>query len=160
MLVRYLILCAAVILMGNNAFSQQSLILQKLSGDADLILTGKVTKQQSGWTQNKSRIITYTTIKANDIIKGNSNQSDIVVVHPGGEIDGVGELYTHMPTFKDDEEVLLFLKKDNKSSDYNVLYGEEGKIALMNSPSGEKVTASQMPVNMLKLQIQKYLNRQ
>jgi hypothetical protein len=160
MLVRYLILFAAVILIGTQSFPQQSLILQRLSGDADLILTGKVTKQQSGWIQNKTRIVTYTTIKANDVIKGNPNQSDIVVVHPGGEIDGIGELYTHMPTFKDDEEVLLFLKKDDKSSDYNVLYGEEGKIALMNSPGGEKVTASQMPVNMLKLQIQKYLNRQ
>jgi hypothetical protein len=149
-----------IIMLGGYSFSQEALKLQKLSGDADLILTGKVTKQQSGWTQDKSRIITYTTVTASDFIKGNSSQNSVVIVHPGGEIDGVGELYSHMPTFKDDEEVLLFLKKDKKSPDYSVLYGEEGKIALMNSPSGEKVTASNIPVNMLKTQIQKYINQQ
>lgn len=160
MSIRSLILCYIVILLCGQAFSQEDVKLQRLSGDADLILTGKVAKQESGWTQDKSRIITYTTIKADEFLKGNSNQNSVVVVHPGGEVDGVGELYTHMPTFKNDEEVLLFLVKDKKSTNYNVLYGEEGKVALMNSPSGEKVTASNIPVNTLKVQIQKYLNRQ
>lgn len=160
MSVRSLILYCIVILLSGQLFPQEAVKLQRLSGDADLILTGKVTKQESGWTQNKTRIITYTTITADEFIKGNSNQNSVVVVHPGGEVDGVGELYSHMPTFKNDEEVLVFLKKDKTGSDYNVLYGEEGKIALMNLPSGEKVTASNVPVNTLKVQIQKYLNRQ
>jgi len=163
MSIKSVVLICFVMLLGGLSpaiYSQQMAELQKLSKDADVILTGKVTKQQSAWNQDKSRIITYTTVKANEYIKGNTNNNYVVISHPGGEIDGVGEMYTHMPTFTDDEEVLLFLKNNKDNSDYNVLYGEEGKIAILNSGSGEKVTAFNVPVKMLKSQIQKYVSHQ
>jgi hypothetical protein len=134
--------------------------IEALSRDADVIITGKVTKQQSEWNRDKTRIVTYTTVKAEEYLKGNIHNSFLIVSHPGGEVDGVGEIYSHMPTFKDDEEVLLFLKNDKKGNQYRVLYGEKGKIAIMNSKSGEKLTALNVPVKMLKAQIQKYTNRQ
>jgi hypothetical protein len=145
----------------STSFSQQaSLKFQKLSRDADIILTGKVTKQQSAWNQNKTRIITYTTIEAEEYLKGNTSKNFLIVNHPGGEVGDVGEIYTHMPTFKDDEKVLLFLKNDKKSDGYKVLYGEDGKIDIMKSGSGEMVTASNIPIRMLKAQIQKYVSHQ
>ncbi len=64
-----------------------------------------------------------------------------------------------MPTFRNYEEVLLFLKKDKTGTDYKVVGGEEGKIVIMNSVSGEKITASNVPVKMLKAQIREFTNQ-
>ena len=157
--VKAFILCCLMILLSGsfyNLFPQEAAKLQKMSRDADLILTGKVIKQQSAWNQNKTRIITSTTIEAEEYLKGNAGRKFLVVNHPGGEVGGVGEIYTHMPTFKDNEEMLLFLKNDKKGNDYKVLYGEDGKIDIMNSASGEKVTTSNIPIRILKAQVQKY----
>ena len=130
--------------------------VKALAKGADVILTGKVTKQQSEWAQNKSRIITKTTIQVNEYIKGNGTNGFVVINHPGGEVDGVGELYSHMPEFKNDEEVLLFLKKDKKGTDYKVFAGEEGKISLLKNKSGQIMTASKIPLNSLKAEIKSY----
>ncbi len=130
--------------------------VKALSRGADVILTGKVTKQKSEWAQNKSRIITKTTIQVDEYIKGNGTKGSVVINHPGGEVDGVGELYSHMPAFQNNEEVLLFLKKDNKSNDYKVFAGEDGKISLLKDKSGEITTASRIPLSSLKAQIKSY----
>ncbi len=130
--------------------------VKALSRGADVILTGKVTKQQSEWTQNKSRIITRTTIQVDEYLKGNTANGFVVVNHPGGEVDGVGELYSHMPEFQNDEEVLLFLKKDKKSNDYKVFAGEDGKISLLKDQSGQITTASKISLSSLKARIKSY----
>jgi len=158
---RLFLFCLLILLFSSvtELFPQQDVILRKLSGDADVILTGKVIKQESAWNENKTRIITHTTIKSDEYLKGNVTAGSVVVTHPGGEVDGVGEIYSHMPAFRNDEEVLVFLKKNKTGSDYNIVGGEEGKIVIMNSASGEKITASNVPVNMLKAQIQKFTNQ-
>lgn len=132
--------------------------IRSLSKGADVILTGKVMKQKSEWAENKSRIITKTTIQVDEYLKGNGNNNSVVVNHPGGEVDGVGELYSHMPEFKDNEEVLIFLKKDANSSEFKVFSGEGGKISLISNSSGEKVTPSNISLNTLKMQIKSYTN--
>jgi hypothetical protein len=139
----------------STSFSQQvAARLQQLTKEADVILTGKVTEQQSSWNQNKTRIITHTTIQVEDYIKGDNTGNIVVVNHLGGEVGDVGELYSHMPEFKNDEEVLLFLKKDKSNTGYQVYSGEDGKISIMNNPkTGEKVTALNIPVGVIKKQI-------
>lgn len=140
-----------------SGFSQSNQAeVKALSRGADVILTGKVTKQQSAWVQNKSRIMTQTTVQVSEYLKGTGTNGYVVINHPGGEIDGVGELYSHMPEFQNDEEVLLFLKKDKMGNDYKVFAGEEGKISLLKDNSGEIVTASRVPLNSLKAQIKSY----
>jgi hypothetical protein len=149
-----------VLIIFSLQFTSYSQSFQKevkaLSRGADVILTGKVTNQESEWTRNRSRIITKTTIQVDEYLKGNSHLNTIVVNHPGGEVDGVGELYSHMPEFQNNEEVLLFLKKDKESNDYRVFAGEDGKIALLKDQSGETMTASRIPLSSLKAQIKSY----
>jgi hypothetical protein len=144
-----------------NALSQtfQS-EMKALAKGADVILTGKVVQQKSDWIQNKSRIVTRTTIQVSEYLKGDRNENTVVVNHPGGEVDGVGELYTHMPEFSDNEEVLLFLKKDTKSPEYKVFSGEDGKISLIRNKDGEIITPSNISLNTLKMQIKSYTNQQ
>ena len=132
--------------------------LNELSKGADVILTGKVTQQVSNWNENNTRIYTQATIQVAEYIKGNSAGNTVTVKYPGGEVGEIGEMYSHMPRFEDNEDVLVFLKKDD-NNDYRVFSGTEGKINLIDDPqTGEKVTSSNLRINSLKAQIKSYLN--
>ena len=143
------------------SFAQNEVVvLKKLAQKADVILIGKVVKKESGWNASKTRIFTKTTIKAEEYIKGTYNENLLEVVYPGGEIDGVGEIYTHMPKFEDNEEALIFLKKDKKKKTYKVLSGEIGKIKILtDNKSDEKITSSNLQLEALKKQIKSYIKR-
>ena len=145
-----------------TSFAQkESSQLKKLSKGADVILTGKVTQKKSGWNENKTRIYTRATIKVDEYLKGKNNGNSVEITYPGGEVGDIGELYTHMPKFAENEEVLVFLKKDNKNKGYKVLNGEEGKNTVLNdSKTKEKVTSSNMSIKALKAQIKSFISEQ
>jgi len=143
-----------------SSFAQfSSSEIKNLTYGADIILTGKVTEQASSWNENKTRIYTKATIQVEEYLKGNNTGGTVTVNYPGGEIGEIGEMYSHMPRFKDNEEVLVFLEKSGNNTDYKVLNGEEGKITLLNDETtGEKTTNSNIPLNSLKQQIINHLN--
>jgi hypothetical protein len=152
-----------IIFFGINCFvfpQQHASVVQKLSKDADLILTGKVTAKKSHWDAGKTKILTQVNIRVDEYLKAENNQKDIYVTHLGGEVGEVGELYSHTPTFKQDEEVLLFLKKDGQNN-YKVLNGEDGKLTVHNDErTGEKVTSSNEKISELKNEIRNYIKQQ
>lgn len=133
--------------------------INTMSKGADVILTGKVTEQASSWNESKTRIYTQATILVDEYIKGNGTGNTVTVKYLGGEVGEIGEKYSHMPRFEDKEEVLVFLKKDEKSPDYKVYNGENGKISVIKDPkTGEKVTTSNVQINSLKAQIKNFIN--
>jgi hypothetical protein len=135
--------------------------IKMLSKGADVILTGKVTKQNSIWNKNKTRIYTEATLQVDEYIKGNSGSNSVVVTYPGGEVGDVGEWYSHMPSFKKDEEILLFAKKDKQDSHFKVFDGENGKMTLYrDKKTGEKITSSNVKVSTLKKEIKSYVDKQ
>jgi hypothetical protein len=144
------------ILAQNNTTS-----LKQMSTEADLILAGKVVSQNSNWNKENTRIYTSVTIEVDELIKGSSTENKITVVHPGGEVGEIGELYSHTPKFVKNEEVLLFTKKDINGRNYKVLKGEEGKLTIFtDQKSGEKVTSSNKKVSALKTKIKNYVKKQ
>jgi len=135
--------------------------IKDLSRGAEVILTGKVKEQKANWNEDKTRIFTRVTIEVDEFVKGNRNSNSVVVTHPGGEVGEVGELYTHMPTFVNDEEVLLFLKKSKVENEYSVFDGENGKISLIkDEKTSEKRTTSGKKVSTLKKEIKNYVEKQ
>ncbi len=135
--------------------------IKMLSKGADVILTGKVSKQKSNWNKNKTRIYTEATLQVDEYIKGNNGSNSVVVTYPGGEVGDVGEWYSHMPSFKNDEEILLFAKKDKQDSHFKVFDGENGKMTLYrDKKTGEKVTSSNIKVSALKKEIKSYVAKQ
>jgi hypothetical protein len=154
LLLVYVVLCLPLII---SAQTLQSGI-PELSKGADAIITGKVVSQKSEWNNGKRAIFTKVTLAVDEYLKGNRSQKSITIMHPGGEVDGIGELYTHVPTFNNDEEVLLFIKKRENSNDYSVFQGESGKITLYVDENGEKVSAQRTKVAFLKNEIQKSLS--
>lgn len=134
--------------------------LKKITSEADVILTGKVIKQTHSWGKSKSKIYTFVTIEVDDYIKGNQTEKTLIVRHPGGEVDGIGELYSHMPKFRDDEEILLFAEKERGSSTYKVVQGEEGKITIYpDKKKGNKTTLFNKNLEAFKKEIKSYVEK-
>ena len=134
--------------------------IQKLAKGADVIVTGKVKEKKSGWNENKTRIYTRATLDVDEYLKGKNDGNSVEITYPGGEVGEVGELYTHMPRFEENEEVLVFLKKDQKNKGYKVMDGEAGKIKVLSNPkTKEKVTSSNRSIKELKTEIKKYINQ-
>jgi len=142
-----------------TTYSQQlSTDIENLSKGADVVLTGKVVQQKSSWNEDRSRIYTNATIQVEEYLKGTTNEESVVVTYLGGEVGDVGELYTHMPRFEDDEEILVFLKSDKTTSSYKVFNGEEGKLSIVyDKNTGEKVTTSNVKISSLKAQIKNFI---
>ena len=139
---------------------QRNAKLKHLTAGADIIVTGKVAKQKSNWNANKTRIFTEATIQVDEYLKGNNKANSVTVTYPGGEVGGIGELYTHMPKFKNNEDVLVFLKKDKKTNSYKVYDGENGEVKIIkDQKTGERVTSSSVRINFLKDQIKSYLKK-
>ena len=156
----YMLMIFSVLLTISIAKNETSR-LAKLSKGADIIVTGKVMEKKSSWNENKTRIYTRATLKVDEFIKGKGNGNSVDILYPGGEVDDVGEIYTHMPTFEQDEEVLVFLKKDDKQNNYRVFQGEEGKIKVINDPERkEKVNGENQSIKALKTEIRNILSDQ
>jgi hypothetical protein len=131
--------------------------IQKLAREADVIVTGKVKEKTSDWNENKTRIYTRATLDVDEYLKGKNDGQAVEIVYPGGEIGEVGELYTHMPKFEENEEVLVFLKKDKKNKSFRVVDGEAGKIkVIFDAEKKEKVTTSNMKIRAIKAEIKKH----
>jgi len=135
--------------------------IKLLTEQSDAIITGKVLTKKSDWNENKSRIFTIATIEVEEYLKGNGNDHQVKIYYPGGEVGEVGEQYSHMPKLNDDEEVLLFMKKDKDEKSFKILNGEDGKLTLYkDNITGEKVTAFNKKVSSLKREIKDFIEKQ
>ena len=135
--------------------------IKNLSEGADMIVTGKVVNQKSEWSSDKSKIYTNVTIQVDEFLKGSNNQNRIVIKNLGGEVGNVGETYSHVPTFQDDEDVLLFVKKSTKDESLRVFEGDEGKLTLYkDKKTGEKVTSKNIKASEIKKEIKNYVEKQ
>ena len=142
----------------NSIAQQNKSELNVLSEGADIIIIGKVSDQNSRWNEDKTRIYTDVNINVDEYLKGNTNRSSIIVTHLGGEVDEVGELYSHIPSFNNEEDVLLFVKKSKDDNTYNVFQGEYGKISLIkDESSGELMTSNKTKLSSLKGEINNHL---
>ncbi len=140
---------------------KQAEMINKMSEEAEVIVIGKVSKTESAWDKTGSRIYTTATVKVDEYLKGNDDPSSVKIVYPGGEVGAVGELYSHMPSFATEEEVLVFLKKRPDGKEYKVLSGENGKIALVtDEKTNEKTTTSNINIETLKARIKSIVEKQ
>lgn len=115
------------------------LTLEKLAQQSDVIAVGTVTAMESEWNDDRSRIQTRVRVAVDEGIKGTATESSIIIVIPGGEVDGIGELYTHSVKFQKNEDVVVFAGKDDKGQ-LTVTNGEQGKFLIQkDTATGKKM---------------------
>jgi hypothetical protein len=112
---------------GAGAISQSKEVsTEALAAQAEVVAVGKVSSLVPQWNEDHSRIVTRVTLSVQNYIKGGTAGQLLTLLVPGGEIDGVGELYSHTAVFQSDENVLVFAQKDPQGN-YRVSAGQQGK---------------------------------
>ena len=110
-----------------------------LAAKADIVAVGKVSALASRWNQDHSRIFTSVTLSVDQYVKGGTPGQALTLVVPGGEVDGVGELYSHTATFQQGESVLVFAEKDARGT-YTVASGQQGKYTVRKDDATGELT--------------------
>lgn len=132
--------CAAAIAFGAVMVKLET---KDLAGQAEAVVVGKVTAAKAQWDEKKTKIITLTTVQIAETVKGDL-KGEVVVRTFGGEVDGLAQLVPGMPQFTKDEEVVLFLKSENKAwhvvglgqGKYNVLREKDKDPVVVNALTG------------------------
>jgi hypothetical protein len=84
----------------------------------------------------------------------------MTITSPGGEVDSVGEWYSHTARFTKGEEVVVFAEKDKKG-DFRVSGGHEGKISIRkDEASGQARVSDRMTLDDLKARIKNAVRAQ
>ena len=122
------------------------LSIEELAGESALVVRARITGQSVHWTANQEGI--YTEIQAvvlGDVASG-SLQGPVVrgrrltIIQAGGEIDGVSLDWTGRPTFRDGEDLILFLQSYDSAAPsdprYLVVGGKQGRMRVLEDPSG------------------------
>ena len=123
------ILC--LVFASSSAFALMlGLRTEKLTRDADLIITGDVEDTESNWTPDKKLIMTTAVVSIAEVIKGKTVEKKIRVLYPGGEVGDIGMKISDEAPLRKGEQVLLFLKPEKQFSNgfsYRISGRAQGK---------------------------------
>jgi len=86
------------------------LSLKKLCLGADAIIFGEVKEIQSQWSLDGSIILTIVTLQIHETLKGKTYTDQVLIQYPGGKVGELALQVEDTPSFRMDEEVLVFLK--------------------------------------------------
>ena len=109
------LLCAAP---GAPQAATRSMSVVQLSGEADLIVRGRVAKVEGRWNGDRSAIHSDVAVAVRDTLKGSlpataaGRRGEVVFSVLGGQVDGVRMVSSSdaLPTVG--EEMVLFLRSD------------------------------------------------
>jgi hypothetical protein len=145
---------------GQASAQTQQLRLEDLAKKAEVVVLGKVTDVRSEWNSERTRIITKVSLDVDQYLKGETAGRTMVITHPGGEVGGVGELYSHTPSFAKGEEVFLFVKKDSKNN-LSIAGGKEGKFKVTKDElTGERMVPGGLTLKMFTSRVMNILGQQ
>ncbi len=103
--------------------------VEELTQKAEVIAVGQVRDMVSEWDETGTRIRTRVLLSVDQFVKGTGSGNTLTLYVPGGEVGSVGEIYSHMPVFKREEQVIVFANQD-KLHHYRVTEGQEGKFTI------------------------------
>lgn len=102
------------------------------------IVVGRCVKSESRWDPTHRWIVTYSTFKVSNTIKGTAAQ-EVTVVVPGGSVGGMHQSSVGLPAFSEGSENVLFIRNTNAGP--TVLYFDQGAYNVTTNARGEKIVA-------------------
>ena len=112
-----IVVCSLLPLASTDAVQADSVKgnLKELTDAADSVLVGTVTDRSSYWNDKHTQIYTSVVFSVEDRLKGEAGPDKITITVPGGEVEGIGEFVSEMPSFDQGEKAVVFLKKLNNA---------------------------------------------
>jgi hypothetical protein len=115
--------------------------------NASAIILGRCIRHESRWTPERRWIVTYSTFAVQKSLKGLVG-SEVVVVLPGGTVDGITQVTSGIPVLPVGNEYVLFLR--NTRLGLSVLYFDQGVYAVRKDSGGEREVIC-VPINIVHL---------
>ena len=108
--------------------------------EARAIVRGKVLSIGSSFDEQQNRIYTYTTLRVQEVIKGQISERKIVIKEEGGQVGMRGSRIFGTPQFTLNENVLLYLDTwaDGSLRVHQLFLG---KFSIVEDPSTGQLTA-------------------
>ncbi len=94
---------------GVEATTVKQLSLEQMVRGSQRIILGRCVSQETYWNKTRTRILTATRFAVTDNLKGES-RGVATVMTVGGTLDGLTQVVSGTPKFRENEEVLLFLE--------------------------------------------------
>jgi len=133
---------------------------EQLTERAEIVAVGRVASLRSEWSSDRKRITTQVTVVVSEYLKGGQQQTTMTIVVPGGEVDGVGETYSHVARFRTNEDVVVFAERDARGN-LRVTGGEQGKYSITgDGPLGRKMVTEESSLEELQVRVQRAVQRQ
>jgi hypothetical protein len=104
--------------------------------NAAAIILGKCVKTEARFDPTGRWIVTYATFNVEDTMKGNG-AGQVTVVTPGGSVNGIHQETIGIPTFREGDEHVIFLK--NTRLGPTPLYFDQGTYEVAAGEHGEKM---------------------
>ena len=119
---------------GLKATTVKRLSLEQMVRGSHGIMLGRCVSQETYWNKSRTRIYTATRFAVTEDLKGGSGKSATVVT-VGGTIDGMTLAVSGTPSFRDNEEVLLFLEA-GKSGNWILMGLSQGLFRITDDRRG------------------------
>jgi hypothetical protein len=113
----------------------QKLSLDRLIGEADLIVRGRVDEIKSRRASDRRTVATVVTITIVRQFKG-PKVSSVTIEQPGGSLGDVTLGVPGLPEFTIGEDVILFLKRQRGGA-FNIVGGNQGKFTAKTQPGSD-----------------------
>ena len=147
-----LIACSAPAPSDTSKLTSSSIIvklnIEELVAQSDWIVIGVVTEKKSLWDTQHSQIHTLVILAVEEWVKGKPKGNEIIIKIPGGQVGEVSQRVGSAPSFRIDEEVLVFLQSQDGDT-IRVVGDQQGKLVIEN----DKIAGSDISLTELIEQI-------
>ena len=83
----------------------------ELVAQSDLVVRATVVGVTSRWNEDRSQIISLTTLRVSEVVKGANVESELVLRQLGGEVDGLVSRIAGNPVFVRGQEAVFFVRR-------------------------------------------------
>ncbi|MGV3622548.1 MAG: hypothetical protein ACO1OB_17145 [Archangium sp.] len=137
---RVLALAAALCSLAVSATVIVHETFEQMTQHAPLIVRGRVLRNAAGWDDQKRRIWTWTELAVTERLKG-AVSGTVLMKQPGGEVDGIGQAVEGTASFKEGEDVIVFLDRAPDEKGTFRVYGMSAGKIFITRIDGKPVAA-------------------
>jgi len=119
-----------------QATTLQKLSFDRLIGEADLIIKGRVEELKTRQVSDRRSMITIITVSIERQFKG-PQVSSVTIEQPGGSLGDIAQGVPGLPEFSSGEEVIVFLKRQRGGA-FNIVGGKQGKFTAKTQPGSRE----------------------
>ena len=121
-----------------QATTLQKLSFDRLLGEADLIIKGRVEELKTRQVSDRRPMTAIIRVSIENQFKG-PNVSSVTIEQPGGAVGDIAQGVPGLPEFSPGENVILFLKR-HRGGAFTIVGGKQGKFTVKTQPgSSEEV---------------------